>query len=126
MGRSERDKGKRFEREIAGFFKDWGFKTRRGQQYSGLGGEDVVGLPGIHIECKAVEKLNIYEAMSQSIRDAAGKVIPIVIHKRNNHKRLVTMLLDDWIHLYRAYYEELPEEVRDAAERMDQDTSKAD
>lgn len=30
----------------------------------------MVGLPGIHIETKRVEKLNIYDAIKQAVRDA--------------------------------------------------------
>jgi len=63
-------KGKRGELELAKKLQEYGFNTRRGQQYSGLGGDDVVGLEGIHIECKRVERLNVYDAMEQAIKDA--------------------------------------------------------
>ncbi len=46
---------------------------RRGQQYCGCSGAaDVVGLPGIHIECKRVERLNLHDAMDQAVRDAGA------------------------------------------------------
>lgn len=47
------------ERELANLLKDrYGYDCRRGQQFCGSNGDaDVVGLPGIHIECKRVEKL---------------------------------------------------------------------
>ena len=58
MGKAQREKGKRGERELAGILRDYGYDTRRGQQFCGSDGSaDVVGLPGIHIECKRVEKL---------------------------------------------------------------------
>jgi len=102
MGKYEREKGKRFEREIANRFKEEGFDTRRGQQFCGLNGDaDVVGLPGIHIECKAVEKLNVYEAMEQSERDAREGEAPIVIQKRKYKDILVTMKFDDFVRLYK-------------------------
>lgn len=65
-------KGKEGERELANLLKDrYGYDCRRGQQFCGSNGDaDVVGLPGVHIECKRVEKLNIYEAVEQSINDA--------------------------------------------------------
>lgn len=101
MGKTEREKGKRFERQIANFFKDYGYKTRRGQQYTGIHGDaDVIGLPYIHIECKAVERLNIEEAMQQSRRDAREGEKPVVIHKRNGKPVLVTMDLTDWVELF--------------------------
>lgn len=67
MGKSQREKGKRGERELAGKLRDHGYDCRRGQQFCGISGDaDVIGLPGIHIECKRVERLNLQEAMEQS------------------------------------------------------------
>jgi hypothetical protein len=100
---NSRDKGKRGERELAGILRGHGYDTRRGQQYSGANGDaDVVGLPGVHIEVKRVERLNITDAMSQAIGDAKEK-IPAVFHRKNNEAWLVTMRLDDWILLYREW-----------------------
>lgn len=77
-------KGKRGEREWAAFCRDYGFvNARRGQQYSGIGGEDVVGIPGLHQEVKRTERLNVDEALAQAIRDADGGTIPIVAHRKN-------------------------------------------
>lgn len=99
---NSRAKGKRGERELASILKDNGYDARRGQQYSGANGDaDVVGLPGIHIECKRVEHLNLYDAMSQSKHDAKQGEVPTVMHRKDNCKWLVTMSLDDWIALYR-------------------------
>lgn len=100
---NSRQKGARFERHIANLLKAHGFEnSRRGQQYCGANGDaDVVGVPGVHIEAKAVERLNIYEAMEQSIRDATENETPVVIHKKNRKPILVTMLFDDWIKLYK-------------------------
>jgi hypothetical protein len=47
-------------------------------------------LAWIHFEVKAVERLNIEEAMDQARRDGIGKT-PIVTHKRNFRRWLVTM-----------------------------------
>lgn len=65
------------------------------------GDADVIGIPGVHIEAKAVERLNIHEAMEQSVSDARDGEIPVVIHKRNRKPILVTMLFDDWIEIYK-------------------------
>ena len=100
---NSKQKGNRFERWVASFFRDHGYNCRRGQQYSGANGDaDVVGAPGIHIECKAVERLNLYDAMAQAVRDGK-ELIPVVIHKKNHHKVLVTMHADDWIELYKQW-----------------------
>jgi len=94
-------KGARGERELSSKLKEYGYKTRRGQQYCGANGDaDVVGLEGIHIECKRVEKLNIYDAISQAKADAKGKELPTVFHRKDRSEWLVTMTLDDWMNLY--------------------------
>ncbi len=104
MGKMQRDKGARFERLIASKLKDYGFKdARRTAQYCGNTGDasDVIGLPTIHIECKAQEKMQLYDWMAQAIHDSAksGKM-PAVIHKKNNHDILVTMRFDDFMKVY--------------------------
>ena len=98
---NSRQKGARGERELAKKLREYGYETRRGQQYSGANGDaDVVGLPGIHIECKRVERLNLYDAMSQSRHDAKDGEIPLVMHRKDNCEWLVTMRLDDFMELY--------------------------
>lgn len=105
MAINSRQKGARFERRLAGILRDYGYgEARRGVQYSGANGDaDVIGLPGIHIEAKAVERLNIYDAMFQSKRDAREGEIPVVVHKKNNCNILVTMELEEFMRLYSDY-----------------------
>lgn len=99
---NSKNKGATGERELAHKLNEYGYNCRRGQQYCGANGDaDVVGLPNIHIECKRVERLNIYEAMSQAKRDAREGEAPTVFHRKNNEKWLVTMELDEWIKLYK-------------------------
>ena len=99
---NSRAKGAAGERELAKRLREYGYETRRGQQYCGANGDaDVVGLPGIHIECKRVEKLNLYDAMSQSRHDAREGEAPVVMHRKNNCDWLVTMRLVDWIEMYK-------------------------
>lgn len=98
---NSRQKGARGERELAKVLQQYGYETRRGQQYCGANGDaDVVGLPGIHIECKRVERLDIYGAMEQSENDAKETETPVVIHRKNGRSWLVTMELTDWMDLY--------------------------
>jgi Holliday junction resolvase len=98
---NSREKGARGERELAGVLRDYGYEARRGQQYAGANGDaDVVGLPGIHIECKRVERLNLYDAIAQAKHDARDGETPCVFHRKDNCKWLVTMELDDWINMY--------------------------
>lgn len=99
---NSRQKGKRFELKLAHILQEAGYEARRGQQYCGANGDaDVVGLPGIHIEAKAVEALNIYKALEQSRNDARNGEVPVVIHKKNRQEILVTMTLPDWLRLYK-------------------------
>ncbi len=101
---NSRQKGASGERELAKKLREHGYETRRGQQFSGANGDaDVVGLPRIHIECKRVERLNLYDAMTQSKHDARDGEMPVVMHRKNHCDWLVTMSLDDWIRLYREY-----------------------
>lgn len=102
MAVNSRQKGAAFERKLANLLKEKGYNCRRGQQYCGANGDaDVVGLSGIHIEAKAVERLNIYEAMNQAIRDARAGELPAVFHKKNRQQILVTMTFEDWLKLYK-------------------------
>ena len=103
---NSKDKGKRGEREWAEKCREHGFtEAKRGQQYHGLEGEDVVGLPQLWQEVKWVERLNIHDAIEQAVNDS-GDRIPIVAHKKNRKPWLVTMLADDWFEFYRKYLEE--------------------
>lgn len=102
---NSKDKGKRFERTIANILKDYGFEARRTNQFCGNTGDasDVVGLPGIHIECKAQEQMRLYDWMAQAIHDAEkSQKLPAVFHKKNRADILVTMRLDDWMTLYKS------------------------
>lgn len=98
---NSRNKGAAGERELAAKLREYGYNCRRGQQYSGANGDaDVVGLPGVHIECKRVEKLNLYDAMAQAVRDAKDDETPAVFHRKNNKEWLVTLRLDDFMKMY--------------------------
>ena len=101
---NSRRKGADFERRVAHLFQEWGYPARRSQQFAGINGDhDVVGVPHLSVECKAVEALNIYTAMEQATRDARDGEKPTVIHKKNGKPILVTMKFDDWFELYREW-----------------------
>ena len=103
MSRGQARKGGAGERELAALLQRLlGFNMVRGGVSFGEK-PDIEGLPGIHIECKRVERLNLHEAMKQSIRDASWfrDGAPTVFHRRNREGWLVTMRLEDWAELYR-------------------------
>jgi len=90
---NSRDKGKRGERQWRDELRANGYCARRGQQYSGSpDSPDVIcdELDWLHFEVKAVERLNIEDAMEQARRDGATKT-PLVAHKRRYRRWLVTM-----------------------------------
>lgn len=99
---NSREKGKRFERKLASILKnDYGYDCRRGQQYCGANGDaDVIGLPGIHIEAKHQEKMQLYDWINQAKRDAKDGLLPVVFHKKNNCEILVSMTLDTFMKIY--------------------------
>ena len=130
MGAKSRDKGARFERWVADYFTQQGYVCHRSAQYCGNTGDapDVVGLPYIHIECKAYKDTEWDDSwIDQAKRDSNGKTVPVVIHKTDYHKSkatltgrdlaemmieyvtnnpddlLVTMELDDFTKMYREY-----------------------
>ena len=108
MAVNSKQKGARFERELAGRLREYGYDTRRTAQYCGNTGDasDVVGLPGLHIEAKRQEQMRLYDWMAQAKRDAAagGKnALPAVFYRKNNAEILVTMELPDFMNLYREF-----------------------
>ena len=102
MGKSSQRKGAAGERELAALLSAAGYECQRGGSLSFGEIPDVLGLPGIHIECKRVEKLNVGEAMEQAIRDSDRMLdgMPAMFHQRNRKPWLVTMRLEDWLKLY--------------------------
>ncbi len=96
-GRMSRNKGKTGERELAKKLTElFGEECRRSQQYCGDAGDsDVVGLPGIHAECKRTESLRLWAALEQAAHDSKDGNIPMVFHRPNKRPWVVLMYLDD-------------------------------
>ena len=101
MGNYERNKGARFERELASYFREHGIHAHRG--YVQFRQSDVIGLPGIHVEAKFQENSKIREWMRQATDEAKKRHdgAPTVFWKKSREQVLVTMYLDDWIELYK-------------------------
>ena len=101
MGKAERDKGARGERMLKEVLNENGLDVRRGFTYHHE--SDLIGLTGIHIECKFVERLNLRKAMVQAEEEAEKRKdgLPVVFWKTSRKPWLVTMRLEDWILLYK-------------------------
>ena len=101
---NSRAKGKRNELLLAHQLSKYGYEARRSQQYAGINGDaDVVGVPHLHIECKAVQRLNLDKAFAQSVRDAKDGEIPVVMHRKDRGAWNITMRLDDFMPMYVAW-----------------------
>ena len=98
---NSRAKGKRGELELVHVLNGYGFVTRRGQQFSGVNGDaDIVGIDGLHIECKRRERLDIEASLQQSERDARPCEVACVIHRKNNEDWKVTLRLGEFVKLW--------------------------
>ena len=105
MGKASRDKGARFERTLSKMLREYGYEAERGCQHAG--GKDSpdvkTNMPNIHIEAKAVEHLNLWNAIAQSERDAGEDEMPVVMFKRNRSGVYVTLGFENFMKLYQAY-----------------------
>ena len=108
-GRGAKQKGDRYERDLAEFFNvECGISSHRTPLSGGGRKEalaDLIGTPGIAIEAKRVEKININEFMQQAARNC-GNDLPVVITRRNKQSlenSYVFMRLHEWMALYRAF-----------------------
>ncbi len=99
--RSQR-KGADGERELAAVLREYGYTIERGGSLSFGDVPDLVGLPGIHIECKRCEQARLSEWMAQAERDSRRfrDGAPAVFHRRSREPWRVTMNLTDWMRLY--------------------------
>ena len=102
MGAASQRKGAAGERELAARLREYGYEIERGGSLSFGEVPDLVGLPGVHIECKRVERLNVPEAMQQAVKDSARfqDGMPVLFHRRNRQPWLVTLRLEDFMQLY--------------------------
>ena len=98
MGSSQRNKGKRGEREVATIFRLKGYTTHRGwQTRSGQTECDVEGTPW-WIEVKRGKKVNIRAAMRQAKDDTDGRP-PIVVWRDDREPWMVSLTLEQFLAL---------------------------
>lgn len=105
-GKSARDKGARYELELVHILRDfYGYPVRRGYVFQHE--SDVIGLHGVHIECKAVERLNIRKAYKQAVEEALERAdgVPVVFHHKAREGWLVTMSLEDFMDFYGGWHD---------------------
>ena len=94
---NSREKGKRGEREAAAVLREMGFlNARRGLQYQGgPDSPDVAdAIPGVHIEVKRTERIQLYKALEQSKAESDEGEVPIVLAKQNRRPWVIALELD--------------------------------
>ena len=105
-GRKSQAKGRAAELELTRILNENGIPAEPGLPRSYGLTPDVTGVPGIHVEVKRDEHLNIFTAMSQAVEDSEkfADGLPTVFHRKNRTEWLTTMRLSDWITLYKSRY----------------------
>ena len=96
MGKFQREKGKRGEREAAKeLSRLLGIPVTRSQQFKGSPeSADLAGVDGLHIEVKRTERLRLYKAIEQAAAESGGDC-SIVLHRRNNKPWVAIVFLGD-------------------------------
>ena len=109
-GKGARVKGHSFERLIANFFtSELGLKFLRGLEQTRDGGKtssDISSkfLPMFHFELKRQKRANIKAAFEQAVNDIGKSLkMPIVITKDDHGPILVTMAIEDFTPIFKAY-----------------------
>ena len=105
---NSRRKGKEGELSLVRKLKEYGYDVRRSQQYAGINNDaDVVGIEGMHIECKYTANGHgkTYDWIDQAKSDSKEDEIPVVMHKRvskeyRGSEWLVTLTLDDFMSIW--------------------------
>jgi hypothetical protein len=121
-GRSSRRKGACAERELASELTIM-FRTevsRGGRMYqSGSESPDILGLIGLHVECKRRETVSLPSALRQAADDCRHGECPVVMHRGNRQGWMCTVSLADLPRLARTVSRLLPDEgTVDAADRL--------
>ena len=103
-GRSAQAKGRRGEIELAQFLQAHGYADARPGAALNYGTQpDITGIPGLHIECKRHEKLELTKWYQQAQADAErmqdGR--PAVIFRRNRQQWMIALSLEDFIAMQR-------------------------
>jgi hypothetical protein len=116
--RSRKTKGKRGQNKarlaLVEFFKEFGLKDGDFLGVpAGIPGTDVVLSPkaqrlfNYDVEVKNHERLNIWDAIIQSRNRLIGDLKSIIFFTRNREKMYVTLEMEDFFNIYRAYVKEL-------------------
>lgn len=101
---NSRDKGARGEREIVDAYRSAGYPAVRtplsgGMQWKG----DLIGVPGLGIEVKRNERLNIWAALDQCTVDTPLDHVPALHFRRSRSPWWVAIPLPEFIALWQLF-----------------------
>lgn len=104
---NSRRKGKTGELEAAAKLRElFGWRAQRSQQHAGTEESadlKVANTPGLWIECKRVQRLNVPDTMRIAVSQC-GRKTPVLLHRRDREDWLLTIYLADLPRLCHAYY----------------------
>ena len=102
MGLRSRRKGAAWERELVRRFRVEfpGRDIHRGAQARGGVEAPDVDVPGLWLEAKHGQKVNLRAALAQSLRDASPGRMPIAVCKDDRAEPVVILRLEDFITLW--------------------------
>ena len=97
MSRMSRNKGKRGELEAAKELNRlFGLEARRAQQYCGEAGDaDLIGIEGVHVEVKRVERFCLHPSLEQADSDRKAGETPLVLTRQNGKGWVACCYLND-------------------------------
>lgn len=98
---NSRAKGKRAELQLCRILSATWPEAGRNLDQFGDRKMDVINTPGVHWQCKHVEKLNIWAALHQATSEAASTDVPVVAFKRNYSGWYAALELEELIALLR-------------------------
>lgn len=100
MSKASRDKGAQFERDVQDLARAHGFTTARRAFASGAqGGPDLTGIPGVAIECKRQERVNLPAWWRQTVEGADVGETPVLALRWSRGPALAVLELDELLSL---------------------------
>ncbi len=104
MARTSQRKGRAGELELCRVLSGFGYDVKPGAAVSFGSTPDAVGLPGIHIEVKRREQMDIASALKQAEVDAQRfGGVPCVFYRRSREPWRVVVPLTAWIEMFKAW-----------------------
>lgn len=107
MGKMQREKGKRGERQVANILKAHGYDdAHRTAQARGDTGEapDVTGLPGFHLEVKYQEKIYLDKWWDQAVEDSEKSGdIPLLVFRKKRRDWRICMDFETFLEVIKDY-----------------------